>query len=249
VSDTGTSLGRIRTALRSGAREYRRTPVLLALIVGLPAYTIWVFTAVMPETTVPVHVGGERLTAGLAPLVTALMTPMTAALLAALAGLFLMQSAENDGRLVVAGYRIVEVVLARLALLGLISAVATVAALAVMATTFTPEQPLAFAVAVWLGALIYGMAGVVVGTTLDRLPGVYLVLFGSLVDLFLFQNPLAAEQRDVAALLPGHFPLEAATTAGFTGGVEPATYGLALLVLAVLTGLGTLAYVRHLDLG
>lgn len=249
MSGAGASLGRIGAALASGAREYRRTPVLLALIIGLPAYTIWVFTAVMPETTVPVHVAGEQLSTGLAKLVAALMTPMTAALLAAIAGLFLMQSAESDGRLVVAGYRTVEVVLGRLGLLALVSAVATLAALAVMATTFTPEQPIAFAVAVWLGALIYGMAGVVVGTTLDRLPGVYLVLFGSLVDLFLFQNPLAAEQHDVAALLPGHYPLEAAMTAGFTGGVDPATYGLGVVVLAVLTAAGTLTYVRQLGLG
>lgn len=238
--------GRIRAALASGAREYRRTPVLLLLVVFLPAYAIWVFTAVMPETAAVVTVGGERIDTSLSELVAGFMTPMVAALLAGIAGLFLMNSAENDGRLVVAGYRPVEVILARLGLLAGVSAIASAVALAVMSSTFTPERLLPFAGAVWLAALVYGLVGVVLGSTLDRLPGVYLLLFGSMVDLFLFQNPLATDRPDLAVVLPGHYPMSAAMEAGFTGTVDGAAFGLGLAVLGLLTLAGTAAFARRL---
>lgn len=248
MSDAGT-VRRIGAALASGARQYRRTPVLLALVVGLPAYAILVFAAVVPDSTAVVTIAGERISTSLGELVAAFMTPMTAALLTAIAGLFLMESATTDGRLVVAGYRSVEIVLARLGLLAIVSAAASAVALAVMSTTFTPERFVPFAAAVWLGALVYGMAGILVGTTLDRLPGIYLLLFGSMIDLFLFQNPLATEQRDLAVLLPGHYPMDAAMDAAFAGTVDAGTFGLGVLVLAVLTGLGTLGFYRQLHLG
>jgi len=243
-----TTLRRIRAALASGAREYRRTPVFLVLLVGLPAYVIWVLSAVMPDSTVGFRASGEAVQLPLAEAVTVFVTPMVAALLSAIAGLFLMDAAANDGRLVVAGYRPVEVVLARLGLLGVVSGLATAVALSVMATTFTPEGVLAFAMAVWLGALAYGMAGIVVGTTLDRLPGVYLLLFGSMIDLFLFQNPLATDQPALAAVLPGHYPVEAAMAAAFTGAVDSATVGLAVGVVALLAVAGTAAFYRALHL-
>lgn len=240
---------RLATVLVSGAREYRRTPLLLALIVGMPAYAIWVFTAVMPDAQVVFQVDGQVVTARLPTAAGAFMTPMTAALLTAIAGLFLMESAESDGRLVVAGYRPAEVVLARLGLLGLVAAVATLVSVAVASTTFSPDQALAFGAAVWLAALIYGMAGVLVGTTLDRLPAVYLLLFGSMIDFFLFQNPLATDQHSLAVALPGYFPMEAAMAAGFTGGVDPATFAFGGVVLAILTAAGTLAFYRRMRLG
>jgi len=66
-----------------------------------------------------------------------------------------------------------------------------------------------------LTALVYGMVRLLVGFLLDRLLGVSLILFGSMIDLFVFQNPLATDPLAVARLLPGHYPLQLVIEAGF----------------------------------
>lgn len=169
---------------------------------------------------------------------------MTAAPLTGVAGLFLMATAADaDARLVVAGYRAREVVLARLGLLVAIASVASAVSVGVMLTAFFPDALGWFVVGVGLTALVYGMVGVLAGVVLDRLAGVYLILFGLMIDLFVFQNPLATDAPDVARLLPGHYPLALAMEAGFTGSVEAPNLAWALAYLAGLTALATLAFV------
>ncbi|MFB6176840.1 MAG: ABC transporter permease, partial [Halobaculum sp.] len=213
-------MSRVGTALRSGGTELRRTPTLLALLIGAPAYGVGVFTLVAPEGPAVLHVGGETVRTTLPKAFPAFTTPMTAALLSGVSGLFLMETATADARLVVAGYRPFEVVLARLGLLAGISAVATGVSVGVMLTAFEPASLLWFLVGTELVALSYGTVGVLVGLLLDRLPGVYLILFGSMIDLFVFQNPLATDSPAAAALLPGHFPLRIAMAGGFDVAVD-----------------------------
>jgi hypothetical protein len=112
-------VSRIATAVGMDAREIRRMPVLLALLVFLPAYLVGIFTYVAPPTQVAFELaGGETVRVSLTEAFPAFTTPMVAALLSGIAGLFLMQSATDaDSRLVIDGYRPHEVVLARLALL------------------------------------------------------------------------------------------------------------------------------------
>lgn len=228
-------MSRVGTALRSGATELRRTPLLLALLVVAPAYVIYVFTVVAPEGTAVVHVDGEAVRTTLDAAFPAFTAPMTAALLSGITGLFVMGSAAAaDARLVVAGYRAREVALARLGLLVGVAFVATAVSVGVTLTAFDPAAPAWFALGTGLAALAYGMVGALVGVLLDRLAGVYLVLFGSMVDLFVFQNPMATETPAAATLLPGHYPLQVATGAGFTGAVEAADLGFALAYLGVL---------------
>jgi ABC-type branched-subunit amino acid transport system permease subunit len=129
-----------------------------------------------------------------------------------------------------------------------VSLVAAGVAVGAALLAFDPEAVGWYAVATVLAALLYGMVGVLAGVLMDRLPGVYLVMFGSMVDLFLFQNPLATDAPDVATLLPGHYPLALAMDAGFAGSVEVAHLGWGLAYLAVLTGLATLAFYRSLRL-
>lgn len=238
---------RIGAALRTGATELRRTPLLLALLVVAPAYVIALFTVVAPEGTAVVHLGDATVRTPLGNAFPAFTTPMTAALLSGITGLFLMRSsAVADSRLVVAGYRAHEVVLARLALLVGVAAVATGVSVGVMLTAFEPARLGWFVLGTGLTALSYGMVGVVAGVLLDRLTGVYLVLFGSMIDLFVFQNPLATDPPATAQLLPGHYPLRVAMEAGFTGTVELASVGWTLLYLGGLTALATGAFYREM---
>jgi len=60
------------------------------------------------------------------------------------------------------------------------------------------------------------MVGLLVGFLLDRLLGMSLILFGSMIDLFVFQNLLATDPLAMARLLPGHYPLQLVIEAGFT---------------------------------
>lgn len=231
------SLRRSLTAFRFGLREYLRTPVLLALIVFLPAYAVGVFAYLAPDTPAIVRLSdGAPVQVSLADAFPALTTPMAAALLTGLAGLFLVYTAADaDDRLAIAGYRPHEIVLARLGLLAVIAAASTTVAVGVMLATFVPESPGWFVAATFLAAVSYGLVGVLAGTLLDRIVGVYLILFGSLVDLFLFQNPMAADSPAMAELLPGHYPLKLGVDAGFGEAIELEPVGYALVVVAALT--------------
>lgn len=238
---------RVGTALRMGVTELRRTPLLLALLVMGPAYVIYVFTLVAPDGPAMVHLGEETVRTTLPKAFPAFTTPMTAALLTGIAGLFLMQTAETaDARLVVAGYRASQVVLARLGLLVGVALVATGVSVGVMLTAFQPERLGWFVVGTALTALTYGMVGLLVGVLLNRLLGVYLILFGSMIDLFIFQNPLATDQPAMGAALPGHYPLRLAIEAGFTGTIALGDIGWALAYLTGLTGLAILAFYREM---
>jgi len=116
-----------------------------------------------------------------------------------------------------------------------------------MLTAFEPEHLGWFVVGTGLTALVYGMVGVLAGVLLARITGVYLILFGSMIDLFIFQNPLATDAPDAAQYLPGHYPLRVAMEAGFTGTVEIASIGWTLLYLGILTAIATWAFYREMN--
>lgn len=109
---------RIAIALRYAFRDYRRNIVLWVLLVGFPVAFITLSVVVTPDDPVPIELfeGGSRSlqVVSLANLHGAIMVPITVGFLAALAGLFVaLGSADGDRRLVLAGYRPVEVLAAR----------------------------------------------------------------------------------------------------------------------------------------
>lgn len=235
----------VLAAFESGLREYARTPVLLALFVGLPAYLIGAFTRLVPVTEAPLAVPGSGTqVVPMADVYAVFMVPLVGALVGALAGVFLMQTARAvDARLVVAGAHPASVLLARFGLLAVVGALVSAVSVATAATVFIPERPLIVALATLLAALTYGLLGVLAGLVVDRLAGVYLALFGTMLDLFIVQNPMA-ESPDYARLLPGHAPVELAVDAGFSTSVTLATVGEGLASLLVVAVLTTLALSR-----
>jgi hypothetical protein len=230
---------RVRAALGVGGREYVRTPLLLALLVFLPAYFVAVLVRVVPDGSVPVELPSGSTTAPLADAFAVTMAPMAAALVTGIAGLFLMHSArEADGRLALAGFRAPELVAGRLGLLGGVAGAVTGVATAVTLVFVSPENLGWFVAGAGLVAVIYGMVGILAGIALDRLPGVYLLLFGPTLDLFLFQNPTVLDPHPVSALLPSHYGMSLAVAGGFGGSGSLETVALGL---AYLLGLGLLA--------
>lgn len=230
-------MGGVRTVLETGAREYARTPVLLALLALLPAYAVGLFGHIVPSDPTTVEVADTTVATTLRAVVATTMAPMSAALVTGVAGLFTMQSSQAaDGRLVAAGYPARALVTGRLALLVGVALVATAAATGVLELVSPPAMPGAFLVAALLVALVYGAVGALVGLALGRLAGVYVLLFAPLVDLFLLQNPLAAETPALAVVLPSHHPMRAAMGAGIAGAAPADTLGAALGALCLVAG-------------
>lgn len=237
-----------RTTFESGLREYVRTPVLLALLVFLPAYFILVFTLVMPDNTVPVDVAGEGIMAiGLPSLTSVLMAPMATALVGGVAGLFMMQSARKvDSRLSLVGATAREILLARVGLLTIAAGVASLVSLGVLLTTHVPERVGWFLVGTVMIGLMYGGFGVLIGLVLNQLAGIYLLMFGPLLDIFLAQSPLAEESLAVATYLPAHFPMKLVFDAAFTTGVDLSNLGWGLAYLLFIALLVGVAFARTL---
>lgn len=243
---------RVTTAVTMGLREFRRTPVLLGLLAVLPVYYIGAFMYIVPATPLPVTISGEAVTVPLADLVAALMTPLTAGLLAGIVGLFVMQSSkEADGRLRLAGFRSRELIVSRVSLLAAGGLLVSGVSLGVVLVGFTPASIPGFVAGTVLAALTYGVFGVVVGVSLDRLSGVYVMLFAPTVDLLLFQNPMAAESPGWVKLLPGYFVTRATMDAAFTSGVNAAYFlgAVGYFVVLLLVGVGVFYRVTDVTRG
>jgi hypothetical protein len=202
-------LARARLAAVMAFRDQRRRPLVLILLVIVPAYVI---TRSIAETLATPRViglpGGTVVTTTMKELHGAGMGGFAVAFVVALVGVFVMQSAlEGDRRLVVAGYRPGETVIARL--LVLLAATALVVGVAAITTAlnFTPASwPPMIGALVLLG-LIYGAIGALAGAVLDKLAATYLMLFLVMTDVGIVQSPMFRETpASWAVLLPGYGP-------------------------------------------
>ncbi|GAB7012185.1 hypothetical protein [Halolamina salina] len=213
-------MNRTGAAIVATGKEFLRTPVVLALLVFLPAYFVWLLGAVLPSTPVAVSLPGLTVETTLAHGVLPMLATLAAAMVVGITGLFLtVRSLDADGWLLLAGLPTRTLFFARTVVLTVAAVVASVAATVVLSVHVVPDQPALFVVAVLVLALTYGLAGAVVGVVLDRLAGVYVMLFAPAVDLFLFHSPLATETPEWAAVFPGRWAGVAATDAALT--VDP----------------------------
>jgi hypothetical protein len=202
---------RIATAIRMGAREQRRRPLLLILLVVLPAYVVSRSIAQTQATPHGIGLpGGLEIVTSMKELHGAIMAGIAIAFAAGLCGAFIMQSAlAGDRRLVLAGYKPRETLLARLTILAADTALVAAVALAATAAFFTPASWIPFAAAAVLLGLIYGALGALLGALLDKLAATYLILFSVLTDVGIVQNPMFGDGTPGkwAALLPGYGPM------------------------------------------
>jgi hypothetical protein len=204
-----TALARTRVATSMAFRDQLRRPLVLILIVVIPAYVI---TRSIAETlATPRTIGlpdGVYVTTTMKQLHGAGMGGVVVAFVAALLGVFVMQSAlEGDRRLVVAGFRPGETVLARL--LVLLSGTALVVAVSAIVTVlnFTAEDWPALIASMLLLGLIYAEIGALAGALLDKLAATYLMLFLVMTDIGVVQTPMFhVTPPRLAALLPGYGP-------------------------------------------
>lgn len=224
-------------------RDQLRRPLVAIVLVLLPAYVI---TRSIAETlSTPRRIGlpdGVWVTTTMKELHGAGMGGIVIAFAAALLGVFVMHSAlAGDRRLVVAGYRPGETVVARLAVvLGATGIVIAVSAL-VTALNFTPESWPPLIAAMTLIGLTYAAIGALAGAVLDKLAATYLVLFLVMTDLGVVQTPMFHETPPSGAwLLPGFGPSRAMYDAAFS--VDFHAAGDLLIGVAWLAALGVAVY-------
>ena len=200
--------GRTLTATAMAFRDQRRRPLVLILLVIVPAYVITRSIATTEATPRQIGLpGGEVITTTMRDLHGAIMGGTAVAFVAALVGVFVMQSAiQGDRRLVVAGFSPGEAIGARLAVLaaGIVLVVAVSAV--VTALNFSPAAWSPFLAGLVLISLTYAALGTLAGAILDKLAATYLMLFLVMTDLGIVSNPMFGDGTpdDWAALLPGY---------------------------------------------
>ena len=232
---------RWRAVVGAAFVDYRRNVAVWLLFLAVPAVFVLLSMAVTPPTSVPVEVttAGELrvISASLIDVHGTVMGPVATAFLAGVAGLFVvLGSVQADRRLVLAGFRVGEVLVARIAVVALatvLSALVATAALGVSA--FQGRQWLFLVLGVLLVGMTYGLIGVALGPFVGRVGGVLLMLALPFIDVGIAQNPMfGASPPSWGAVLPARggirLVIDAALTTDADQGVSIA---MALAWLAV----------------
>ena len=234
---------RTRVATAMAFRDQRRRPLVGILLVIVPAYVIlWSVALTKPTPRTIGLPGGVAVATTMKALHGPGMAGMMVEFVAALVGVFVMQSAlQGDQRLIVAGFRSGEAVLARLFVLGTATLLAAVVSASVMAVAFTPALWLPVIAALALAGLIYAAIGALAGALLDQLPATYMILFLVMTDSIVQSPMFHTTPGRLAFLFPGYAPDRLL----YTGSFSPSFHagGELLLALAWLAALTTAVFV------
>lgn len=232
-----TSSHRILAGVQASTRSFVREPFTLVILVVLPAVSIQIYGISMgqfPDVGVFESVGSLETTGRITGAVFA-----TGAL-AGVLGLFQMISARRaDRRLVICGFRDVELLGARFATVAvasiLVGVVATVSLVVLLGVPV--EAPVAVFGGLLLAGSIYGLFGIVVGSLLPKeLEGSLLLVIVADVDN-VFASGLFGIEESVTRFAPLTHPHEIVTQAVVdgtvaTGHLAPALGHLSLFAVA-----------------
>jgi hypothetical protein len=229
-------------------RDQLRRPIVAILLVLVPAFIVLLAVARTEPTPRQIELpGGAFVTTTMRALHGPEMAKISVAFAAALVAVFVTQSAlQGDRRLVLAGLRMREALLARVAVIAAATGLVAAVAAAAMAVDFTPASWPPVLAGLALTGLIYAAIGVLAGVLLDALPATYLILFLVMTDLGVVQTPMFhASPPRLAWLLPGYAPSRVMIAGAYEHGF--AATGDLLFALAWFALLATAAYLflRH----
>lgn len=235
-------------ATKMGFREQRRRGLLLVLLVTVPVLFItWSFAITEPASRAISLPGGALVLTDMQQIHGAIMVPITVGFLTGLLGLFIVSSAlESDQRLVVAGFRPVEVVVPRFLVLAAGAVLVTMVSIGVTTIDFTPASWGPFVTGNLLSAMIYGLIGGIAGVMFGQMGAVYFMFFLPMMDFGVAQNPMFFEgtPQGWAQLLPAYGPTRVLIDGAFSPGFEAISSvilalawlaALALVLVALLT--------------
>lgn len=210
---------RTLTATVMAFRDQLRRPLVLILLVLLPAYVVFRSIAITEPTPRPVTLpGGDVIASTMRDVHGAVMAGNVIAFVAGLVGVFVMQSAQQgDRRLVIAGFKPGEAIGARLIIMGAATGLVVAVSAVVTGLSFSVASWPPFVAGLVLIGLMYAAIGALAGAVLDRLAATYLILFLAMTDLGIVQNPMFGTPHGGAALLPGYSPSRVMVDGAFSG--------------------------------
>ena len=200
--------GRMLTATAMALRDTSRRPLILILLVLLPAYVITRSIAETEGTPQQIGLPGGDLIGSNMRDIHGCNGRDVIAFAAGLVGVFVMQSALQGDRRLSAGFRPSEAITARPG--GCCSGdgpggcgVGDRTAFA-----FEPASWIPFLAGLTLIGVIYAALGALIGAVLDKLAATYLILFGDDRRISIVQNPMFGDGTPDgwAVLLPGYGP-------------------------------------------
>ena len=240
-------------SLWAAVRDYRRNRVLWALLLGVPVLFVALAAAETPTTPMPVAlVDGARQFTTMIPLRhihAGEMAAIASALLAGIAGLFVVTGAiDGDRRLVLAGLRPRQVLAGHLGVIVGAALLTSAVSIAVSAAFFSPQFWPEYIAAIVLVALTYAMIGVLLGPLVGRLGGLYLLLLLSIVDAGYGQTVMFHPVPPAwGGYLPARGPGRLLVDGSFTSGFEQyRSLFVALAWLAALTVAAALTFRRQI---
>ncbi len=234
---------RTRMATAMAFRDQLRRPLVLILMIVVPAYVVIRSVAQTQPTPRRIELpGGEWVITTMKAVHGPEMAKISVAFVAALVGVFVMQSAlQGDRRLVVAGFRASEAVLARMAVVLAVTGIAVTVAAVVTGLKVTIVSWPPVIAALILTGLIYAGIGALVGVLLDKLDATYLILFLAMTDLGVVQTPMFhARPATWAPLLPGYGPTRVMFDGAYSSHFHAT--GELLIALAWAVGLALAVY-------
>lgn len=237
----------VTTGWQMSNRELLRSRIALILLFVVPT----LFFGIVALTTTDRLVGFRLAALDDEPLIQVgerrqaliFMGLAAVGLLTSFLALNLMQrGAAANRRLVLAGYRPAELILAKLLTLGVVVLLVAAYVAVLLRLFFAPTHFVLMLVGLALGGYVYGCYGLLVGTLVRReLEGILLIVLLANIDVGWLQNPLfyaEAQNKGIIRALPAFFPSQASMIAAFTdySVLVPLAgsllYGSALLLLA-----------------
>jgi ABC-2 type transport system permease protein len=229
------TIQRLRTPMAMFLREYYRNTINLVLLAIIPVLLIYTFGDALGRLS---DLFGQFLTLEMGKSMGALWA---AAFLTGITGFFMMIGAQSaDRRLVRAGYSPVTVVVLRAAAVGVIGGIVSLVSYGVLLTQLTPVNYLQALVVIYLGALIYGAIGILIGSIIhSELEGSFALLFFFVMDAFI-GSPLFGATAQAFVFLPTHYPTKIllSLTAGEAhASIHWLYVALYLTVVSILAGI------------
>jgi len=190
-------------------KQIFRSRLLVVLMFFLPLYFIITMNIVHPERPIIIPIGDVLAMEMLSDLATMTVVTVVVSLLCGVFGFFIIKESDIDPRLKIVGFSNFEILGSKLFLLSGVVLFTTAFSFLVMFYLTIPENITWFFVGVLLAGANYSFIGVLAGFFLNRLSGMYLMLFMPTLDLMLFQSPMVDPDLigEWVKYLPGYNPM------------------------------------------